>query len=183
MNVFKQNRYLWITITVLVVINLVTLSLLWMGRPVGPKQGHGPLPPNQDRQRIRQLLQEQLSFTDEQIERYLALRQEHRQETRRLDAEIRELKRKMFDRVLEEQAPPAISDSLLNLVLAKQAELEKVTFQHFLDLKNLCGPEQREKLKLLMHEALRPEAPPRMPEGKGPSPPHRPEMPPPPLED
>lgn len=175
MDVFKQNRYLQWTIVFLIVLNLATLTVLWLGRPKQPAPGRGAFPAEQGEQRIKQLLKDQLGFDDAQVERYLQLRQEHREQVERLNEEIRELKRQMFDQVLAEQAPKAISDSLLNLVLAKQAELERVTFKHFLALKDLCGPGQKEKLRLLMNEAFRPKMSPQ-PKGPGPNP----QQPPPP---
>lgn len=179
MDIFKLNRYLWFSIVLLVILNLTTLTLLWIGRPSSRSPGQGPLPPAQDQERIRQLLKEQLAFNEEQIQQYLVLREEHHQRAQRLENEIRELKRKMFEQVLEERAPATVSDSLLNLVLAKQAELERMTFQHFLDLKNLCGPGQKEKLRLLMGEVFRPKEPPQMPGRENPPPPQGEEPPPP----
>ena len=165
MDMIKQNRYLWFSVIFLVSLNIFTLAILWIGRPAGPGLGKGLLPPPQEQERIRQLLKEQLNFNDAQVQRYLALRDQHRQQALQLESEIRELKHQMFSQVLEENAPAAVSDSLLNLALAKQAELEKITFRHFLDLKNLCGPGQKEKLRLLMGEVFRRNQPPRMPEG------------------
>ncbi|MCB0753665.1 MAG: hypothetical protein KDC52_19490 [Ignavibacteriae bacterium] len=47
-----------------------------------------------------------------------------------------------------------ISDSLLNLSLEKQTELELLTFQHFLKLKEICTPEQQNKLFEIVHRLL-----------------------------
>ncbi len=159
MDVFKQKKYLQWTVVLLVILNLLTLTVLWLGRPKHPGPGRSSLPPGEEVHRIKQLLKDQLGFNDTQVEKYLQLRQVHREQLERLDAEIRELKRKMFDQVLKEQTPQTISDSLLSQVLAKQAALEKLTFQHFLALKDLCGPGQKEKLRLLMREAFRPNTP------------------------
>jgi hypothetical protein len=175
MDVIQKNRYLWFSVVSLVVLNLILLALLWLGRP----SRSGRMPPPQKPERIRELLKEQLNFSDEQVQRYLELREQHHQRARQLEAEIRDLKREMFSQVLDEQAPAAVSDSLLNLVLEKQAELEKVTFQHFLDLKSLCGPGQKEKLKVLMGEVFRRNMPGK-PEGDGPPSAQQGETPPPP---
>jgi len=89
------------------------------------------------------------------------VRQEHRSQAQQLNDEIRQLKKQMFDEVLEDSPQSQLSDSLLGLVQEKQADLEQVTFQHFLDLKKLCKPEQRDNLKLLMREAFRQKSGPR----------------------
>ena len=71
-----------------------------------------------------------------------------------------------------------ISDSLLSLSLEKQSQLELLTFQHFLKLKEICTPEQQEKLFEIVHRLLgktQGGPPPGVPRGEVKS-----EMPPPP---
>jgi hypothetical protein len=103
------------------------------------------------------------------------MRQKHYKQVTSLRIEIRELKKQMFDEVLQDNPQPMLSDSLLKLTQKKQANLEQLTFQHFLDLKKLCKSEQQDKLKLLMHEVSRPkpgsrddDMPPPPPEGEQP---------------
>ena len=93
------------------------------------------------------------------IVEYLRLRQDHREQMRLLNEDIRQIKKQMFDEVLQDKPQPALSDSLLTLAQEKQAQIERLTFQHFLDLKSLCRPKQKDKLKLLMHEFFRKQSP------------------------
>ena len=155
MDIFKQKRYLWLAIIVLVLMNLTALTVLWLGRPEGRRPQGGPQGPAADKPRIQQMLKKELGFDEIQVEQYLILRENHHTEAQQLEVEIRELKRVMFDEVLQEYPQPMLSDSLLSLVQTKQANLEQLTFQHFLDLKQLCKPEQQDKLKILMHEVFR----------------------------
>ena len=41
-----------------------------------------------------------------------------------------------------------------SLTLDKQGQIEILTFQHFLNLKEICDSEQQKKLQLLMHRLL-----------------------------
>lgn len=172
MDVFKQNRYLWLTIIFLVLMNMVTLTLLWIGRPPGPNASKEYIQPEEEQIRIENLLNKELGFNESQIKQYLQLRNEHRQKAVNIITEIDSLKREMFDRVLDSNAKPVLSDSLLTLTQTKQAELEHITFQHFIDLKNLCGPEQKEKLRILMREVFR-QNPPQRTNDDVPAPPPR----------
>ncbi|KAA3661769.1 MAG: hypothetical protein DWQ10_03880 [Calditrichaeota bacterium] len=172
MDIFKQKRYLSYAVLALLLMNITILVLLWVGRPGGPKPQRALKNPVEDNGRLQQLLKKELGFDETQSKRYLTLRQEHREQTRRLEDEIRKLRSGMFDEVLKDNPQPMLSDSLLKLVQEKEAMREQLTFQHFLDLKNLCGPEQQNKLKLLMREALRQNPPPGM-EAGGPPPPRR----------
>ncbi|MBI9072638.1 MAG: periplasmic heavy metal sensor [Melioribacteraceae bacterium] len=152
MDVFKRNRNLIITIIVLVLFNLVTVTLLIIGKPPHPmgEENMGEIKDNN--RRLEHLLKVELSFTNEQAKEYIKLRKEHRDGAISINAELKRLRTQMFDEVLSTNLSPTLSDSLLNLTLEKQAEIEKLTFNHFLDLKNLCDPEQRKKLKLLMFQ-------------------------------
>ncbi len=155
MDIFKQKRYLFLVIIVLIVLNMATLVMLWLGGPQRPAQHRGPGRPKQERAQIQRLLKNELGFDDKQAEQYLKLRQEHREQTRQLNDEMRRIKKQMFDEVLEDIPQPMLSDSLLKLTQKKQSKIEQLTYQHFLDLKKLCKPEQKDKLKLLMHEMFR----------------------------
>lgn len=175
MDMFKQKRNLIVTIVILVIINLTTLLLLWLGKPKhnfnrGPETGVG------EKVHIQKLLNEELGFTNEQAKKYIDLRQNHRKVFKEINSEIKELKGQMFDDVLMGESSPVLSDSLLQLTLEKQGQLEKLTFQHFVELKNLCNSGQQKKLQLLMHNLI---GPPRDGSHEGPRPGKIPDGPPP----
>jgi len=169
MDVFKQNRNLLLTIIVLVILNIVTLTLLWIGRPESPRE---------NKVHIQKRLMEELNFSEKQAEQYIALREDHQKNLMLINEEIKKVKKEMFDQVLFENSTD-ISDSLLNLSLKKQGELDRITFRHFQDLKKICNKEQQKKLMKLVHNILGPPQPPRM---DGPPPPgaNREKYPPPP---
>jgi hypothetical protein len=152
MDVFKQNRYLTFIIILLVVLNLATLAMVWLGRPQRSAPPNKPVVPEREQARMQQTLKDGLAFSDEQIERYMSLRQKYREEVRWLNDEIRRTKKQMFDEVLRDNPKPELSDSLLALTQRKQAEIERLTFQYFLDLKKLCRRNQQDKLKLIVDE-------------------------------
>ena len=147
MDVFKQNRYLNGVVILLVVLNLATLTMLWLGRSQGPPPGR---PPRPGQNQIQRMLREELAFDEDQVNRYLRLRHELREQVRRIDDEVRQIKKQMFDEVLQDHPQRELSDSLLAMAQEKQAQIEKLTYQHLLNLRNLCKAEQQDKLKQLM---------------------------------
>ena len=167
MDIFKQNRNLKMAVMILVVLNILALTFLWLGRPKNHPPEEFLRNPIEDNRRIMVMLKDELGFDDRQAEEYLELRKNHRIAVDKLEREIRRIKKQMFDEALKEGTNIAISDSLLNLAQTKQAEIEKLTFQHFVELKNLCGPEQKDKLQNLIHKILQPK-----PKGNVPPPPH-----------
>jgi protein CpxP len=155
MDVFKQNRYLTFIIILLVVLNLATLAMVWLGRAQRSAPPQKPVEPEREQARLQQILRDELAFNDGQIERYMSLRQKYREEVQRLNDEIRRIKKRMFDEALQDNPKPELSDSLLALTQQKQVEIERLTFRHFLDLKKLCKPEQQNMLKLIIDELFR----------------------------
>ena len=151
MDIFKQKRYLILVIVILVIMNLGTLFILWVGKPSPSPQKRSQVSHEQEKARLEQLLKGELGFDENQVEQYLKMRYEHRKQSLTLNTKIHELKKQMYDEVFHDM-PQQLSDSLLNLIQAKQAELEHITFQHFIDLKKLCKPDQQDKLKLLIDE-------------------------------
>ena len=92
-------------------------------------------------------------FSEEQAKQFLELRETHREKSVKLDEELKLLKREMFQDAMYSDKT-IISDSLLNLSLEKQSQLELLTFQHFLKLKEICTPEQQTRLFEIVHRLL-----------------------------
>lgn len=156
MDIFKQKNYLIVTIVILIILNLGILTMLWINKPDHPKMPNRPHDRPNEQEQISTLLKQELEFTDEQIDKYLDLRMKNRNHIELLDNEIRILKRQIFDKVIIENTKEDIPDSLLFLILQKQEQIERSTYQHLLDLNQLCDSEQQNKLQLLLHRLLPP---------------------------
>ena len=134
--------------------------------------------PEQETTHIKQLLKDELGFDETQIKQYLKMQDEQLDKVLQLQNEIRQIKKQMFDEVLQDNPKPTLSDSLLSLTQEKMIALEQLTYSYLLDLKKLCKPEQRDKLKFLIGEFFR-QNPPRGMNNDDP-PPHLGDEPPPP---
>lgn len=148
MDFIKQKKFVSILIAVLAAMNIVTIALLWIGRP---QQGRfGFPPPENNKAQLKDILSDAMGFDTLQIEKFMKLRNIHHQKIERLNLEINKVKKEMFDRALEDNDDQNISDSLLAISQSKQAEIEKLTYHHFIEIKNLCTKEQ----KLILKEIL-----------------------------
>ncbi len=181
MDVYKQKRYLIITIVLLVLLNLASLFLLWYGHPSRHLENLQTEYNEQDNERIKQLLKEVLSFDENQIEEYLMMRYNQKQKVLVVQNDIQQIKKQMFDAVLKDNPPEMLSDSLLTLSKKKMGELEQLTYDYFLSLRKLCKPEQIDKLKILMGDYFHNAPPMKMnDDGRPPGPPgENPDGPPP----
>ena len=155
MDIFKQKRIFLVVITILVLLNLTTIILLWVGKPKR-NLDRSELPKNRTG-RIEQLLEKELNFNAQQIEQYLQLREKHHENLVGLNQEIRKIKKEMFDLILNDDYNQTLRDSLLNLSLEKQRKIEELTFEHFLDLKEICSEEQEKELTKIMHRIFGPQ--------------------------
>ncbi len=178
MDAFKQKRNLIITIVLLVLLNLVTIFLLWFGNPARQSKLRESKIVEQKNERLQELLKEELGFDEDQIKQFLRLRQDQQEKAKDVQNNIQQIKKQMFDAVLQDNPPEELSDSLLKLSQEKMGELEQLTFDYFLDLRKLCKPEQLDKLKILINDFFH-QVPPK---GKNEGPPmgERPDGPPPP---
>ena len=181
MDIFTKKCVTFWIIFLLVVLNISTVSMLWLNQNRGPG---APPPRGKERQdhRTLEFLQRELDLTDEQILQYNQLRQEHAEQTRVLINDIRRLKQEMMDEMFYDEPDTTKAMEIANLISKKQTEVERITFNHFLDLKELCGMEQVDKLRGLVDEFFRRNLPPGQQE---PPPPQRQDRPmnPPPREN
>lgn len=155
MDIFKQKRYLILLVVLLIIFNIATLIMIWLNRPQQSimdrqRPGHG-----QETTHIKQLLKDELGFDETQTKQYLKMQADQREKVLQLQNEIRQIKKQMFDEVLQDDPKPTLSDSLLTLTQEKMVELEQLTYSYLLELKNLCKPDQRDKLKFLIGEFFR----------------------------
>lgn len=171
MDLFKKNKLLGSLVFLLVFVNTALLAAFWvhkMRTPIHSPPHRQHRPGGEDSENMRRFLEAELAFGESQIEDYMLLQSRHRDQVDRLNREIRLLKKEMFDEILKENPRTAHSDSLLDLSLAGQAEIERLTLQYFLDLKALCEPEQQRKLQSTIHKLLHhPPPPPPPPAGHG----------------
>ena len=62
MDIFKQKRYLILVIVILVIMNLGTLFILWVGKPSPSPQKRSQVSHEQEKARLEQLLKGELGF-------------------------------------------------------------------------------------------------------------------------
>lgn len=178
MDIFKQKRYLVLLVVFLIILNLATLLMIWLNQLQQPIMDRKHPGPEQETAHVQKLLKDELGFDETQIKQYFKMQAEQRNKVLQLQNEIRQIKKQMFDKVLEDVPEPMLCDSLLKLSQDKMVELEQLTFQYLLELKKLCRPDQQHNLKLLIDEFFRQNPPQRMSHDRPPPPPPGAEPPP-----
>lgn len=140
------------TIILLVVINLLALgTILWHVT----RKPHAPPPPQKrDPDQTQYFLRNELNLSEKQVQRFEELGQQHHQQSMRIKNEIHRLKGEIMNELFLAEPDLTGIKNLAEEIGSKEAEKEILLFNHFLDLAEVCEPEQREKFNTIIHELL-----------------------------
>ena len=158
MNNSFQYRYLWLVILGLLLLNLGLLGWIWLSPQNRPRTGQSPA----------DFLEKELGFTAEQREQYRLLRKGHQEKVKSIRDSIRQMKKQFFEQLGKPMADSEIEQTTADMA-KKIATVDKITFQHFREVRQICTPSQQQKFDEVIDEMLH-----RMaagPEGRGGMPP------------
>lgn len=130
-------------------------------------------------QRADVFIIDRLHLDARQQQQFAVLRQQHQDVTRRAHDEDRHLHDEYFTLLKTAHPDKTKADSIASLIAAQRAVIERATFDHFEQLRNLCNDDQKKLFDATIDEIARRMAPP--PPGRPDGPDGPPEgMPPPP---
>lgn len=158
----KRDTFFILAIVVLFVLNLFTLGYVLLGH-----KGKPPLP--FERQGPQGRIEERLKLNPDQQKQFEELKKEHRGKMEILLKNSKELHDKYFDLLKEDNPNIAMRDSLLQVMAKNQSEMDKVTFDHFKKLRDICTPDQKKLFEIFIDEIAHSMMP--GPEGENPPPP------------
>ena len=111
-------------------INLILICFLVFNK-MKPNRREGP----------KKVIIERLHFDESQTMAYEKLIDGHKGSIRQLDARIMDLKKQLYTNLHAEQ-PAGSPDSLIAEIANVQVQVEKINYEHFQDIKQLCKPDQ-----------------------------------------
>jgi hypothetical protein len=162
MNNSTNNRFLWLTILGLLLLNIGLLGWIWFGT----NSSLGKEPPS--------FLPNELGFDQAQAHQYDILRKAHFKEVKPIRDSTKILKDDLFSHL----ANPTLSDAdlkaLTNAIAQNIERSDWLTFKHLQEVRKLCTPAQKEVFDATIQDIMRKQA-----HGGMPPPPMR-EGPPPP---
>ncbi len=151
MDIFTKKRSAGFLIALLVALDLVLSVTLWIHclRPPYPDR---PSPPERREAEIVDFFVAELSLTPQQE---IILRALQKQFFIRMDSiqrEVNELRRQIIDQSFNDSPDIAKVEAMADEIGPKEAQKEQLLFEHFREIKQICGPEQEKKLKSLVQE-------------------------------
>ncbi|MFZ4401651.1 MAG: hypothetical protein ACOYO1_16590 [Bacteroidales bacterium] len=147
MNYFKEKKIAFWTIIILVILNISTLSMMWIHRPP-----HHPPPPPHLGKLIPDLIIEELRLDQNQR---LAFDESEQQQMRKINPLLDSLhhsKQNLFLSVFEEKIDTVKMNANINQIGRISEEIDKVTFFHVSELKKICNPKQQQMLEELFRD-------------------------------
>ena len=160
----EKDRFLILVIIILFVLNLFTLGYVIMGREgqpppldmeiVGPRdRGPGDFDPNRKNTgRPDEVIINRLKLNKDQIIQFENLKNEHRKQTEDLQFASKKMHDEYFG-LLKSDTPDTLKASQLLLELGKnQQQLDKVTFEHFQKIKDICDKDQKQLFNTFIDE-------------------------------
>lgn len=138
----KTIRFYKLFIAVLILLNLITLFILWSST-----KKHGP-PGRND-------LVELLDLQGTQKTKILDLQDDHFKKKDALIQKSRNLHEELFLSFSDASKDSTEIAQLIDRIVENQRETERMTFDYFKEVHALCDPHQKEKLEELIHDVLR----------------------------
>lgn len=163
MDYFTKNKVLFWCVIVLILLNMASLGSFWMKKPpLGPPSGLPPMPGGQ------KVMEERLGLSDQQVQQFEQIRNDHFTETIPLQEEMHKLRLELLEEIFVTTPEEAKIQEILKTLEQKSGQFEAGLLQHFQQLKNVCDQQQTEALKLMLADIIergRPRDPRRHPPG------------------
>jgi periplasmic protein CpxP/Spy len=135
-----KNNGLKYLVVLALIINAATLIFFWYNRP--PQEGKRGV------SRPGQVLVEELKLDEKQLSLFQPLREQHHQAHDSLLQIIADQRQILYSQKL------VANDTVLHQIGLLQQEIERVTYDHFKEVRKICTPEQQAQLDILLGKTV-----------------------------
>lgn len=130
----ERNKILTIAVIGLLLLNAAIIGFLWLDKPPhSMKAKGGPA----------SLIIERLHFDTNQEIEFRKLAKVHHEEFKKLQQISIETHQEYYKLMKQEDIDSMKVDSLRQIMASNQQSIDKLNFEHFLDIKKLCNTEQK----------------------------------------
>jgi len=146
----NRTKLLTIAVIGLLLLNLGTMGVMMMHKPMRPPHGEMPHPPLGEGP--KQIIIDRLRLDKLQVKDYELLVAEHQAQTKKLRDASKDLHDELYSLLQTEKINMAASDSIIVEISNNQKAIENLNFMHFQTIKNLCKGTQVEEFNKLAGE-------------------------------
>lgn len=120
----------------LLLVNLGMLCFLLFHKPFPPLHSR----PDSPGEGPKKIIAQRLHFDQQQTAQYEKLVEQHLSAIRNLENNIRDAKNDLYTSL--QSGPDTSKDSLINRIADLQKQVETVHYNHFIQIRHLCKPDQ-----------------------------------------
>ena len=133
-----MNKIKLLTIGVigLLLLNLVLMGMMYMHRPIGPRPGDRHMKDDGP----KQLIIDRLHLSDDQVKQYDILIDQHQASINELDSKIKTAKHDLYATLSDPTYAGA--DSILQRLNEWHSQIEKLHYDHFKSVREICSEDQ-----------------------------------------
>jgi len=121
-----------------------------MGRPSAHHR-----PPMPREKVMFDFIAHELNFNPVQRETFEKQNEEFRHKTRSIHFKIDTLQQQLFNTIYNEKSDKHYLDSISNVIGSLEADINKMTYDHLVQIKSLCDEGQQVKYKALLNDLLK----------------------------
>lgn len=118
-------------------------------------------------------IESQLGFDEQQKQKFDVLRKEHHHEAEEIRRKINEEEDSLFAMLPDMTGSDSSREQLIKQIAFNKAEIDRMTFDHFRKVREMCSATQQKKFDEIIHDVIKMIAPP-PPPGPPPPPPGAP---------
>lgn len=149
--IMKRNIWFWILVS-LVIINVVALITIIFSNKNPIQVNNPPSTENMEFRGMNYFLRHELNLSREQFEELRMMRQVSLNETSQIWLEIHGKREAMLEEIIKNEPDEAKIENLAKEMGDLHEKLKLQTFNHFLQIKNVCTPDQQKKLNRFLKE-------------------------------
>jgi periplasmic protein CpxP/Spy len=135
-----KSNWLKYLVAIALIINAATLVFFWLNRPIDGE--------NRPQARPGRVLIEDLKMDGKQEALFRPLRDKHHQTHDSLLQIIADQRQILYSQ------KQGVNDTILQRIGVLQAQIERITYDHFKDVRKICTPEQQAQLDTLLGKTV-----------------------------
>jgi len=135
----KYKVFLWI-VAILITLNLLTLALIWFGKPA--KDGKRPPPPPEF---LAGFFKNELGWNEAQTQKFDYLGKKYFQESKILIDSVLTFRKELFKLVAEGDSSNQNALLTAEKIGQLQTRIDMQRYEHFKEIENICDTEEQKK--------------------------------------
>lgn len=173
-----ESKLKWLvwTVVILAILNISTLGTILYHRYFTSDRNDAvsirKMRPKNDTENFSgRYFRDKLDLDKDQMEKFRSINSDFRQKAHEVTLELFRIRKEMLNQLSMSESDTVKLSLLSDSVGMLHGELKKLSFRYYLDVKNICRPEQQKKLQYIFKDVFIQDLPMRRPgPGMGPGP-------------